>query len=379
MGYEGERSNPLGADTFIEMITEEDREFLRERVKDIIDELVESLDPYEDIKTFTHKLNAKIISVSVDGGNQPLFGDMPAIGMELLRVSSSSNELKKAPEDMYYIVRYRNLMPVLDEEDDKLNKRIEAELQAFFDNEVIKRFSDLTGVTRDDIGLSYKRNPQAFVGMVRDVAEWAYIVGLVEDYHDLFEVIIVKDGRLEQHGVNHSFVEKLTNYFETKQAQIVGVLKHTALLSGGNGISPLVIAEWVSHLDEEFYFRVPNRLMKYVYKNERQWNPEEVTTEGRPMKSFVFGRRYIGRYFAKVFNPLDSVFAMDIPHYFEDEEMQVRDIIGTIIHNRSLLFGGSFAPSVEAHANASVSDDVRRLVEDYLRQESQNKWLQRWI
>lgn len=379
MGYKGEGTNPLGTDAFIAMITEEDKEFLRDKVREIIEYLVASLDPQKDIKTFTHKLNAKIISVSVDGGNQPLFADMPAIGMELLRVSSSSNELKKVPEDMYYIVSYRNLMPVLDEDETELNARVEAELQAFFSHDVIKRFSALTGITQGDIGFSYKKNPRTFVGMVRDVAEWAYIVGLVEDYHDLFEVIIVKDGRLEQHGVNYSFLDKLKSYFEAKQANVIGVLKRTALLSGGNGISPLVIAEWVSHLDEEFYFRVPTPLMKYVYKNERQWNPEEMTTEGKPMKTFVFGHRYVGRYFAKVFDPLDSVFAMDIPYYFGGDETKVRDIIGSIIHNRSLLFGGSFAPSVEAHAKASVSDDVRRLVEDYLRQESQNKWLQKWI
>jgi len=127
MGYKGEGTNPLGVDAFIAMITEEDKEFLRVKVREIVEYLVASLDPQKDIKTFTHKLNAKIISVSVDGGNQPLFADMPAIGMELLRVSSSSNELKKIPEDMYYIVRYRNLMPVLDEKEIELNARVETE------------------------------------------------------------------------------------------------------------------------------------------------------------------------------------------------------------------------------------------------------------
>lgn len=70
MGYEGEPTNPLGADQFIELVTDEDIRFLDKDVKKVVERLKCSLDPMRDIKTFNHRLGTKIISVSVDGGNQ---------------------------------------------------------------------------------------------------------------------------------------------------------------------------------------------------------------------------------------------------------------------------------------------------------------------
>lgn len=199
-------------------------------------------------------------------------------------------------------------------------------------------------------------------------------MSLIEDYHDILDIIVVKDGRLEQHGVSNSFVSKLRNYFEKREAKVVGVLKSTNLLSGSNGISNLVIAEWISQKEEEFYFKVPNELMKYVYSNERQWNPDEYDTEGRPHETWVLGHRYLGKFYGRTFRPFDSVFALDIPRYFDKDEKIIRDIIGAIIYRRSLLFGGSFGPSVNAHAEASINDHVSTMVEEYIRQKADFYW-----
>ncbi len=374
MPYEGEPTNPLGADEFIRLVTDEDIRFLKEDVRNIIERLRCCLDPARDIKTFGHRLDAKIVSVSVDGGNQPLFEEVPAIGMHLIRVSSGSQELKKVPDSFLHIVRTRNLVPVLDEDVEEVRQKREAELKQLFEAETIQRFFDLTGIEHSDIGTSFQRNPLAFVGIVRDVAEWAYIVDIVERYHDFLDIIVVKDGRLEQHGVNSSFVTKLRDYFESRRAKVVGVLKHSILLSGSNGISNLVIAEWISRQREEFYFRVPEELMKYVYSNERQWNPDDYDTSGRPHETWVFGHRYLAKLYGNTFRPFDTVCALDIPRYFDEAPRLVEDIIGSVIARRSLLFGGSFGPTIEAHAEASISNHVRKMVEEHIRKESGFHW-----
>ncbi len=374
MPYEGEPTNPLGADEFIALVTDEDIRFLREDVRNLVEQLKRCLDPSRDIKTFGHRPSAKIVSVSVDGGNQPLFEEVPAIGMHLIRVSSGSEELKNVPDSMLHIVRTRNLVPVLDEDREEVNKKREAELSRLFESETIQKFFDVTGIEPSDLGTSFQRNPLAFVGIVRDVAEWAYIVDIVERYHEVLDLIVVKDGRLEQHGVNGSFVTKLRDYFAEREAKVVGVLKHSILFSGSNGISNLVIAEWISRQGEEFYFRVPNDLMKYVYSNERQWNPDDLDTSGHPHETWVWGHRYVAKMYPNTFRPFDTVFALDIPRYFEGQPRLVQDLVGSVIARRCLLFGGSFAPSVDAHAEASISAHVRRMVEEYIRQESGFHW-----
>lgn len=374
MPYDGEPTNPLGADEFIRLVTSEDIRFLKEDVKNIIEQLRLCLDPARDIKTFGHRLDAKIVSVSVDGGNQPLFEEVPAIGMHLIRVSSGSEELKNIPDSFLHIVRTRNLVPVLYEDQEEVHKKREAELKQLFQSATIKRFLELTSIEPSDIGTSFQRNPQAFVGIVRDVAEWAYIVDIVERYHDVLDIIVVKDGRLEQHGVNASFVTKLRDYFAKREAKVVGVLKHSILLSGSNGISNLVIAEWIARQDEEFYFKVPNQLMQYVYSNERQWNPDDYDTSGRPHETWVFGHRYLAKLYGHTFRPFDTVFALDVPRYFDSKPRLVESIVASVIARRSLLYGGSFGPSVEAHAEASISNHVRKMVEEHIRQESGFHW-----
>lgn len=146
LGYEGEPTNPLGADQFIGLVTDEDIRFLDKDIKEIVERLKCSLDPARDIRTFSYRLDAKIISVSVDGGNQPLFNEIPAIGMSLIRVSSSSEELKRTPEAFLHIVRTRNLVPVLDESDERVIEKRKAELNSLFQSGPVQKFFDATGI-----------------------------------------------------------------------------------------------------------------------------------------------------------------------------------------------------------------------------------------
>lgn len=363
MGYANEPSNMAGGDKFLAQITEEDLRVLREDIPKLIEELKSSLHP-NAIKIYNHQVTSKVISVTVDGGSQPVFPEIPSIGMGLIRVSSASDNLKKLPNEFEHIVRFRNLAPVFREDKDTLAKKRQAEMNALWETPRLQKFSQWTGITLEDIGTSFLNNPQAFMGIARDLVEWAYICYIVQQYDDI-DIVVVKDGRLEQHGVSNAFLQKLRAFFHKHNAKVVGVIKSSKLMNGSNGISLLVIAEWIKHLEKQFYFKVPDELMKYVYLHERIWNPEHRTEEG-DLAGFSFGHRYIGKMYARTFTPLEAMLNLDIPSYFEQDEQAARQIVGAIIANRCLLFGGSFAPTVEAHAKASISDFVRRTVQDHL-------------
>ncbi len=368
MPYDGERANFAGGDKFIAQIEEEDLHVLREAVPRLIDDLKQSLRS-DDIKVYNHRVTSKVISITVDGGSQPVFPEIPAIGMGLIRVSSSSDNLKTLPKEFYHIVRYRNLTPLFKESEAQLEKKRQDEMDRLWCEPRLKWFSKLTGITLNDIGTSYRGNPESFIGIVRDVVEWAYICYVVDKYHKDIDIVVVKDGRLEQHGVNNSFIQKLRQFFGDQEAKVVGMIKSSKLLNGSNGISLLVVAEWINHIEKEFYFKVPKELMQYVHLHERVWNPEYVNDKNE-LAGFSFGHRYMGKMFARTFRPLDAMFSLDIPHYFDGKDGKISEIVSAIIANRSLLYGGSFAPTVEAHAKASISDHIRQIVQNHLIKET---------
>lgn len=367
MSYSGEPSNFAGGDKFLEQLNSEDLEVLRDQIPKLINELKSSLNQ-DDIKVYNHRVTTKVISITVDGGSQPVFAEIPAIGMGLIRVSSSSDNLKKLPKEFYHIVRFRNLTPLFREDDMQLEKKRQEEMDRLWSNDQIQYFSKLTGITLQDLGKSYLQNPESFMGIVRDLVEWAYICYAVHKHKDI-DIVVVKDGRLEQHGVTNQFISKLRQYFEKDKAKVVGVIKSSKLLNGSNGISLLVIAEWIKHIEKEFYFKVPDELMDYVHLHERVWNPEYKNEQGI-LVGFSFGRRYMGKMFARTFKPLESLFSLEIPSYFDGDNEAISEMVAAIIANRSLLFGGSFAPTLEAHAKASISDHIREIVQDHLIQQS---------
>ena len=82
----------------------------------------------------------------------------------------------------------------------------------------------------------------------------------------------------------------------------------------------------------------------------------------------------MGKLYGKTFKPLEAMFSLDIPYYFDDNDRSIGDIVAAIIANRSLLYGGSFAPTLEAHAKASISDHIRQIVQDHLLKETGFKY-----
>ena len=134
---------------------------------------------------------------------------------------------------------------------------------------ILTQFGAATGITLADFGFAYQKDFPTFVSSIRDLIEWAYAVKLMEQYErESAATIIVRDGSLEQHGVNSEFREKLLRYFQGRKTPICGFIKGSKLLSRKQGISCWVIGDWVSKRDLPCFFRVPDKLMRHVYDHE---------------------------------------------------------------------------------------------------------------
>ena len=356
MGYRGEGTNPLGFSSFFDLFDDTDWEEVRSVAK-LAEDLKSSLGPKERKLLPTYRSQRKLISVSVDGGSQVLFPFIRELSVGLIRVSAASDDMTEALDPLVLPIKNYELFPVRKDDEGKKSQN-KANLKGFFiklfaENKTLKEFSAATGITPVDIGDYAAKDHQALTGVVRDLLEWAYIVGVVMRFQGI-KVLIVRDGRLEQHGMPGTFLSKLKAFFEAKHAYVVGVVKGTKLLR--EGVPIWVIADWVGESEGRFYFKVPRELMEYVYGFEKQWDPAFD-------HSYVFGNRYVTKLFDQSFNPLESVITFDVPDYIVKDQ-EVEDIVATLHACRSVLFGGTLGIVSEAHQLASVSSGITRQLED---------------
>jgi hypothetical protein len=363
-----------GTGDFLRLLDETDFRHIRETVVPFVKDLLTELQEHQ-IRTVPERVDARVIAIAVDAGNQVAFEAIPEMAVGLIRISASSRDIKadRLPKDYPYMLRGRELFPVPRPEDSAEAKRVAKQMAAAYLREIwaepiLKEFETVTGIGLPDFGIAYQKDFPTFVSSIRDLLEWAYAVRLVEQYeHESAATIIVRDGALEQHGVNSVFREKLLRYFAGRKTPICGFIKGSKLLSRKQGISCWVIGDWVSKRDLPCFFRVPDRLMRHVYDHEKYWNPDWATEES---SSFMMGHRFVVKMYGKTLRALDAVSCIDIPTHISGNDGAVREIIGAIIRSRSVLFGGSFGPSMRAHEQASIAAVLRKSVEQYIRQEA---------
>lgn len=374
-GHQMEKSNPLGTDNIVGMFLDDEEyiEHFRE-IEAFVKKLSESLDPDEDIKFFPKRDNRRhLISVAVDGGSQELFPFFSELSSSIIRVSASSKDFKGKIEPFIHPIKYSKFSKKFhklkrDDYDEKarqeiaalINRLLHEEMSAVFTHPKVAFFSDVTGITVEDLGQTFGRDLQTFTNSIRDLLEWVYIVNLVEKFSD-FQILIMKDGRLEQHGVEDTFRTKLLTYLENREAYITGVLKSNAVFR--EGIAYWVLSNWVDRQTEPFYFLAPDELMDHVYAFRKQWDPEES-------KSFMLGYRYFGRLYGETFNPMQSMIAFDIPKYFHEDYQKVEEIATTLFRHKSLLYGGSIQTISEAHSKASIASSIVKMVEKEIEKKS---------
>jgi len=350
MSYLGQRSRGFTIMSLDELLDEEDREYLQQ-IAERLCQLSEAFNPEKHLIRTSFDDTRRLISVAVDGGNNLISPEAREIATGFIRVSAASLDFKELPEPLEFPVKGFRLFT---DDPDEFSRRVKAEVERlFFEREIFKIFSQETDIGPDDLGTYYRKGVPALVRILRDVAEWAYLVYLAQEYKSL-NVLLVKDGRLAQVGVEDSFRKKLLNFFESRQIQLVGVVKTNKLI--GEKLAVRLILKWLESYDVPVAIRIPDELMQYVYDTSRQWDPER---EG----SLVLGRRHLLRFRKKEFEPLESAIAFDVPEYLTQDEKTLSQIIATLYAYRSVLYGGSLGPVVEAHERASVGDPAVSRVE----------------
>jgi len=212
-----------------------------------------------------------------------------------------------------------------------------------------------TGISLEDLGEHYAKDLKAFVGVFRDVLEWAYLVWVVERVlvKDYRKYLFVKDGRLAQMGVKDEFRTKLQKYFKEKNLLLVGVSKRSRLLA--EGLTSLVMAKLFAEVRGTFLLQVPEALMEKAYRYERQWDAD---FQG----AFVMGTRCVARLFENTFSPREGIAILDLPPHLNEKDA-IR-VAKSLKSHRSVLYKGSLGPIVEAHGKASVAKPLATSMED---------------
>lgn len=342
MGYVGQRSRGIATQTLEELLQEDDRDHLQ-RIAERLRQLSESFDPEEHLIQVSFDDPRRLISVAVDGGDNLISPEAREIATGFIRVSAASPDFKKLPEPLEFPIKGFRLFS---EDKEEFARRVEDEVKRLFASQIFKCFAEATGIGPKDLGTHYRKGVPSLVRILRDVAEWAYLVYLAQKYED-FNVLLVKDGRLAQVGVENSFRKKLLDFFKSHKILIIGVVKANKLM--GEKLAVRIVLKWLEPYDVPVAIRVPNELMDYVYTTSRQWDPEG---EG----SLVLGRRHLLRFRKKEFEPLESAIAFDVPEYLAQDTKALSQVIATLWGHRSALYGGSLGSIVEAHERASVGD-----------------------
>jgi hypothetical protein len=347
MPYPGEKSNPLGLKGFLDDLEVD-------HYKELLDELEEL---YREVKEARRiPLDQEVgesyplLTLTVDGGEGLAFEELPLLSFGLVRVAAVGVNGFRLPPISHLLPGYAVLKDPRKYLEDLLARSGESEA-----SHALNTFFQATGISLEDLGEHYAKDLKAFVGVFRDVLEWAYLVWVVEKVlvKDYRKYLFVKDGRLAQTGVKDEFRTKLREYFRRKDLLLVGVSKRSRLLA--EGLTSLVMAKLFAEVRGTFLLQVPETLMEKAYRYERQWDAD---FQG----AFVMGTRYVARLFENTFSPREGIAILDLPPHLKEEDA-IR-VAKSLKCHRSVLYKGSLGPVVEAHGKASVAKPLATSMED---------------
>ncbi|MDM7460065.1 MAG: hypothetical protein P3X24_000205, partial [bacterium] len=228
MPYAKQMNNPLGASDFLNQMHDEDYQQFKE-IKQIIEDLAGSLQDSSVKRITPASTSYRLVSIAVDGGSSLLFPEFREISLGMIRVCAYSDDLEEQPEPVVKVIKNYELFDFHKntQASEALRQKREALLKAWFNEEPLNTFSAETQIALEDLGDHIYKDLQSFTNIVRSVLEWAYIVSVAKRYKEVrIKVAIVRDGRLEQHGVKENFVTKLKEYFKKHQTRLVGIVKN---------------------------------------------------------------------------------------------------------------------------------------------------------
>jgi hypothetical protein len=349
MPYPGERNNPLGLKGFLDDLKLDHYEELLDELEELYREVKEArripLDEVDEVGE-----SYPLLTLTVDGGEGLAFEELPLLSFGLVRVAAVGVNGFRLPPISHPLPGYAVLKDPRKYLEDLLARSGESEASY-----ALNTFFQATGISLEDLGEHYAKDLKAFVGVFRDVLEWAYLVWVVEKVlgDDYRKYLFVKDGRLAQTGVKDEFRTKLREYFKEKNLLLVGVSKRSRLLA--EGLTSLVMAKLFAEVRGTFLLQVPEALMEKAYHYERQWDAD---FQG----AFVMGTRYVARLFENTFSPREGIAIFDLPPHLKEKDA-IR-VAKSLKCHRSVLYKGSLGPIVEAHGKASVAKLLATSMED---------------
>jgi hypothetical protein len=349
MPFPGEKSNPLGLKGFLDDLQLDHYEELLDELEELYREVKEArrtpLDEADEVGE-----SYPLLTLTVDGGEGLAFEELPLLSFGLVRVAAVGVNGFRLPPISHPLPGYAVLKDPRKYLEDLLARSGESEASY-----ALNTFFQATGISLEDLGEHYAKDLKAFVGIFRDLLEWAYLVWTVEKVlgDDYRKYLFVKDGRLAQTGVKDEFRTKLREYFRRKDLLLVGVSKRSRLLA--EGLTSLVMARLFAEVRGTFLLRVPEAIMEKAYRYERQWDAD---FQG----AFVMGTRYVARLFESTFRPREGIVILDLPPHLEEEDA-IR-VAKSLKSHRSVLYKGSLGPVVEAHGKASVAKPLATSMED---------------
>src|SRR5438132_5614623 len=100
MPFEGEPSRITGTGDFVRLLDDGDFKHIRETVVPFVRELLNELKEHE-VRTVPERVDARVIAIAVDAGNQVAFEAIPEMAIGLIRISASSRDIKsdRLPSD----------------------------------------------------------------------------------------------------------------------------------------------------------------------------------------------------------------------------------------------------------------------------------------
>jgi len=318
-----------------------------------------------------HELNRRSTlqisaAVAVDAGQSLFGGILREMGIMLLQVASSEDEIAKP-----YVFW---LNPILKDEDKR--KVVEAQLDEWTNkDEMIKNFvkeMQWDKITEEGImPAGCYENIGALSDFVRELLEWSKLyqtaLSLKEIHQKIpnIQPVLLRDGTLRFDHMGESHARRLSEIFENIGIPLLGISKTSKLLR-----NPL-ITMWLKNHNVfnkkgPFLVKLPyDKFRELGFRLSRYFGTDEENPSMR------FGRYVIVR-----FDPLPNsknIFAVDVPHYFFDNPRSFDELLiilsGVAQHSTATSYptpGYPFALK-KAHDRVVFTNDKVYLLENTLR------------
>lgn len=204
------------------------------------------------------------------------------------------------------------------------------------------------------------REPKpSWVGVYRELTEWAVLLSLVREQTYGADVVVVCDGFLRSKVFSgelfvryrQGIADAIRTQYEKNRRRIfvVGVAKHSKVLQRYR----LAMAiEGTLRCEYPAYVEVNRELEEKVYKWSEYARGDEQATEGGEANKFVAGKLFFAKFGSR---PRDPIWPVDI---FQPQAAQAQEILGYVLANALEGFPVPFFPRClqQAHENAALTD-----------------------